>query len=1189
MTHKSSTPPRSSVDALMVEQLLELQSRASVLEAKLTKLKREEDRWEKSRWGRVQASLRRHPRASVAGKVRGLGNALLGRNPSSQPAEVTAKRSGPVRPDEPQPIESDRSGGSGWRCDDRFAESVVTGRRLTVAAVMDPFTRAAFEAECRIVDLHPESWQQELVETEPDLLFIESAWRGHRESWFDTVQHKPQELVDIVEWCRSRGVPTVFWNKEDPVYYDRYVEVAALFDHVFTTDIETIPRYVSDLGHQRVHVLPFAAQPLLCNPIQTEDRKSAAVFAGSYYPGFKQRNIDLFAQFDGVGRVMPVEIFDRNLNSPHDIFRWPSPYDELVVGTLAPDQIDVAYKGYQVALNVNTVTESQTMLARRAFDLLASGTPTISNFSRSIKVLFGDLVPASNDPDQIEILARQVVDDPDTTDKRRVMGVRHILRNHTYGARWRHVLATVSGAPVTRPLPRAGLVCLADSVADVSRWRELADAESQALVALVIVSDDSAVAAKCAEVGVTHVARSATDVAVADVFHEVDAVAHLSPEHWYGPFYLEGLLGALAYSDAPAAAKVTRFSAADGHASVVDPGQEFRRVDARVPWSRAMALATSLGGLRLAELIGGALPAELDVVGIDRFDFLEKGCAVRYPVAGLSATLPIHTGVTAEQLVLESGFAQATEIPATAYPAETGPSSGNEGCVVHPSQEGVLVGWSLRGKSNTYLPFRERLRVADIVNRDALYLCSRTAGDGYFGLNVSWYDRRGKRVPGYTYPADVTSRIEIPADAEHVALSLTLRGKGARLVRSITLSGHDAGVPQILSGWAAHALIVTNAYPAYGDFYRNGFVHTRVRGYREAGHDVTVFVARPKAETSYREYQGVNVITGSPAVLEQMLDTGHFHHVMVHFLDRFMWPALSKYRGQIPISVFVHGAEIQPYWRREFNYRTPAEREVAVARSEERMELWREVASSEPGHIEYIFVSRAFGDQAMADFRRLGFELPADSIRVISNPVDTRLFSYEEKDPEMRKNILLIRPFASRTYANDLAVAALLALSGESWFSELNVRIIGDGVLFEEDTVPLSGLSNVTVERRFLPQSEIAELHKQFGVFLVPTRQDTQGVSRDEAMSSGLVPVTSDIPVISEFLSSEEGYIAPSEDAMGLADAIRDLYYHPEVFVAKSQAAAARIRRTVASAIVIPQEVALFASGPPPGHGEGTR
>ena len=1185
MTHrKKGGQSKVNMEKLAVEHLLGLQATAAKLEKELEILDRQAARWEASRWGRASRYGKGKPRRNFLEKARvsaGAARILLGGSPASEgvieDVQPRAEKPGKVKPtSKPSATPPCVEEGVARRAA-RLAAAMADGRELTAAAIMDPFTRQAFDAECRIVDLHPESWQQELIEATPDLLFIESAWRGHRESWFDTVQHMPRELVEIVGWCRANDVPTVFWNKEDPVYYDRYIKVAGLFDHVFTTDIESVSRYMKALGHQRVHVLPFAAQPLLCNPIQAVDRKPAAIFAGSYYPGFKQRNIDLFAQFEGVGRVMPVEIFDRNLNSENDIFRWPAPFNDLVVGTLGADQIDIAYKGYQLALNVNTVTGSQTMLARRAFDLLASGTPTISNYSRSIKVLFGDLLPASNDPDRIEELARQVVEDPDTVDKRRVMGVRHILRNHTYGERWRHVLATVSGVSSRRPMVRLGLVGLANELADVARWTELAAGQTQAFATLVIVSDDEAVVARCQAEKIDHLTSAeAADVSVSSVFGEVDAVAHLSPENWYGPHYLEGLLGGLTYSTALATAKVTRFRTSDGEAIVVDPGQEFRRcTSAHVPWSRAMVRAEGLGETRVAELIGGFLPAAFEVVSIDRFDFAEACPDGQAPGDGLSADLPLRVGATSEQIPVESVVGPEFEVPASAFPVRTR-FSAREGCEVYSTDAGVVVGWSLPGKQATYLPFRERIRVADVAIDGALYLESRTSGVGRLGVNVSWRNKAGKRIPGITYPADKVNRIDVPEGATYIDLFLTMGDSGARVVQSITLAGSGPRAPQMLEGWASPILLVTDAYPAYGDFYRNGFVHTRVKGYRERGHDVTVFVLRPNVETSYREYQGVNVITGSPDILQELLATGHFDHILVHFLNQFMWPVLSRIRGQVPITVFVHGYEVQPYWRREFNYGSEAERKSAIALSEKRMQLWREVAASASEDVDYVFVSHVFREQAMSDFRSLGFELPAGSTEVISNPVNTTLFPYVEKDPELRKKILLIRPFVSRTYATDLAVAAVVALSSEPWFSELSVRVIGDGVLFDEDTAPLRGMPNVEIERRFLPQSEIAKLHREFGVFLVPTRQDTQGVSRDEAMSSGLVPVTTGIPVISEFLSEEEGYIAPPEDADGLADAIRHLYHHPEAFVAKSRAAAARIRRTVASSIVIPQEIALF-------------
>jgi glycosyltransferase involved in cell wall biosynthesis len=108
-------------------------------------------------------------------------------------------------------------------------------------------------------------------------------------------------------------------------------------------------------------------------------------------------------------------------------------------------------------------------------------------------------------------------------------------------------------------------------------------------------------------------------------------------------------------------------------------------------------------------------------------------------------------------------------------------------------------------------------------------------------------------------------------------------------------------------------------------------------------------------------------------------------------------------------------------------------------------------------------------------------------------------------------------------------------LSNEPFFNELEFRLIGDGALFEETVAPLRDYPNITVERRFLTQNEIAALHKEYGIFLCPSRWDSQGVSRDEAMSSGLVPVTSSIAAIPEFVDEDCGVLAPAENAEGLS------------------------------------------------------
>ena len=68
--------------------------------------------------------------------------------------------------------------------------------------------------------------------------------------------------------------------------------------------------------------------------------------------------------------------------------------DELVQGgckAFAEDSREV-YKESEFGLNFNTVTDSNTMFARRVFELMASNTVVLSNYSKGVYRLFKDNV-----------------------------------------------------------------------------------------------------------------------------------------------------------------------------------------------------------------------------------------------------------------------------------------------------------------------------------------------------------------------------------------------------------------------------------------------------------------------------------------------------------------------------------------------------------------------------------------------------------------------------------------------------------------------------------------------------------------------------------------------------------------------------------------------------------------------------
>lgn len=341
---------------------------------------------------------------------------------------------------------------------------------LRLATVVDEFTASGLEPEGPMLKLLPEAAQDQIDHFCPDILFVESAWHGSDGAWTGRILRPDEALRDLIAACRRRHIPTVFWSKEDPVHFSAFLAAAQLFDHVFTTDIDCIPAYRRALGHDRVHLLPFAVQPLRFTPVETLPRKRGACFAGTYYRQFPERQRAFADLVDGVEALMPVDIYDRRHGDGLDHYTYPQRFQPLIRGSLPFDRIDLAYKGYRFGLNVNTITQSQTMLSRRALELMASNTVVISNPARGQSVLLGGLVIAEDSSEALKEVLAPLLSDNLVWQSHRLQALRHVLLNHTWADRLaRIVAATGLSVPMRPGAARIALVAQAWDAASLDR------------------------------------------------------------------------------------------------------------------------------------------------------------------------------------------------------------------------------------------------------------------------------------------------------------------------------------------------------------------------------------------------------------------------------------------------------------------------------------------------------------------------------------------------------------------------------------------------------------------------------------------------------------------------------------------------------------------------------------------------
>lgn len=322
-------------------------------------------------------------------------------------------------------------------------------RDIKVALIADQFTYDSYKYEFSVVDITPDNWKQQFIEEKPDLFFCESAWDGYNFEgdygpWHEKIfkdyrvdEENRCELLAILDYCRENSIPTIFWNKEDPTSYKNkirsFADTASRFDYIFTSAKECVSQYKDDFGHKHVYPLMFAGQPKLFNPLNfSNNHIDGVVFAGSYYNDFPQRAKMMDNIFDRlIENNVNLVIYDRHYY--FDVRDYPERYEKYIHPPIDYNQTANLYKECDWCLNFNTITKSETMFARRIFELALSYTNILTNHSVGIDRIFKGNVFVFDRTDLLPDFNKN-------NDAKRLNNLYNVLENHTYKKRWIEIL-----------------------------------------------------------------------------------------------------------------------------------------------------------------------------------------------------------------------------------------------------------------------------------------------------------------------------------------------------------------------------------------------------------------------------------------------------------------------------------------------------------------------------------------------------------------------------------------------------------------------------------------------------------------------------------------------------------------------------------------------------------------------------
>ena len=869
-----------------------------------------------------------------------------------------------------------------------------------------------------------------------------------------------------------------------------------------------------------------------------------------------------------------LDIYDRNYGQCQPEYQFPDQFQPYIKGRLGTKEVGAAYKCYGYGINMNSVQQSQTMFSRRAFEMLASNMIVVGNYSRGMKNYFGNLTICTDDSDTMKQQLHRYCETEEQRHKYRLLGLRKVLRSHLYEDRLAFIVDKVFHQDYFYQLPQISVIARAETKEEVNQILADFHRQSYPKKELYLVTDVESIFSSKQ----IHVCRKSEAGKQMIPGSTGTYAARFDARDYYGENYLLDLMLLTRCGSFDVLGKDTYYQCINQTVEL-RRGALYQRcstIDARCAvLSYPMIQHLSLEQFFMFEKFLGSHVAAGDEFSYCR-DYTEASCTQ-------ADDLVIYDqGMESEELkqagkdtVVMNARKEIKRLASQELFSQISIGSTKE-LNIGLSGNQLMIQSSLPNDKSAYIHLQQRHRVKDYLSEGMLHLCFDFTGDlGTNGVCI-FYDRAGNRLtPAFTKRSPQIDQVP-PEGAEQFSLAFRIAGSGSLALHHIAMNdgAQTQWNKQILS--RSNTLILTNHYPKETDLYRNMFVHKRVKGYLEEGLSCEVFVADGSMKETYWEFEGVNVMTGSQGALMNLLNSGRIRTVCVHFLTPWMWSVLRLYLHKVKIILWIHGAEIQPWQRRKFLFQSPEEIAKAKIASAKREELWKEVFRPEiRKHLNFVVVSNYFKQMIEEDYQ-MKFE--TEHLSIIPNYIDTDLFSYQPKPVELRTKIISVRPYASKIYANDLLVKVIQKLSAWEKFNELSFTVIGDGILFNQTVEPLRAYKNVSVYKTFLHQAEIAKLYQTHGIMLIPTRGDTQGVSRDEGMSAGVVPVTNAIAAIPEFVGSDSGILAAAEDVDAMADGIIRLYEHPEIYKTMSENAARRVRRQSSRRYTIEEELKMIRS-----------
>jgi glycosyltransferase involved in cell wall biosynthesis len=404
---------------------------------------------------------------------------------------------------------------------------------VNVGIIADEFLYQSFKDVANFHYITSQNYKD--YENKIDIFFVATTWKGLNMEWrglANPESNRRKELYQIIKFFKQNKVKTVFYSKEDPVNYDKFVDIAKECEYIFTTAVEKVEDYKNECKNDNVFVLEFGINPLYHNPVGMRNvQKSEDVFfAGSWLTKYPDRQGETLDIFDGVINAdRKLKIVDRNFAINHPDYFFPKQYLQYISPAIGHENLQKIHKLYDWAINLNSIKFSDTMFANRIYELQAIGNIIFSNYSVGVNNKFPNVF-IINDKNEVKEILNGF--DKEAIYSHQTLGIRNVMSSHTTFERFDHLLECIGEEK--KLVPKKVLV-----VADVINDHVSECFERQSFLDKTLISESEL---------------------TEELKMQYDMIAFFNANHVYQEYYLEDMVNGFKYTNSDYITKDSYFN-----------------------------------------------------------------------------------------------------------------------------------------------------------------------------------------------------------------------------------------------------------------------------------------------------------------------------------------------------------------------------------------------------------------------------------------------------------------------------------------------------------------------------------------------------------------------------------------------------------------------------------------------------